>query len=242
MNKLYHITFVFLMFSALAYGQHRNEDVFMQLQCEEADGIVYGTYYDFFHKNYMNNTAPYLNGKLVQNGLLTMHLKSEKIYADSIDSTYNARYKVDFLLRHVADRQVDLSYLIDKASLEKALEKWNKDIRKIVLYGGSPDERKIWQGRYNCLRSAIETVNRGNEPSGSRHAFYMDMLSDIEVWHNRLKIFLMGLVSHRDMRKAYEVKDSLPALRRGRIITACQAARVIRLHDYALGVSDKVKK
>lgn len=218
------------------FGQHANYGLLKQLQAEEIDGIVWSSYHDFFHKHYMNETAPFINGKALRKTESGISLKYEKVYADSIDSAYTARMKVDYEQRHLVDRLVDPIERLGLSGYGKlmdAMQKWNDDINKITSYKGSTKEKKLWLSRYLCIKQSIETVKNGHEPSANRQNLYSELLNDVQMWHNRLKVYLMGLVCHRDFRVMYENMDSLGVLARGRTIMVCQAERTLRLHDFA---------
>lgn len=226
---------LFGLFSLSVSGQHNNEWVFRQFSSEEQIYMLQNDwYYKLFHKDYINNKAPVYNTKTLQNITFQSWLAHEKNYADSIDTAYTARWKVE--QKRLIDRQVDLVYeSVDRVNIESAMSKWNSDINKIITYGGTSNERKVWLTRYNCIKQAVTVVHEGNEPSGSKHTFYLDLLNEIDDWHTRLKLYLMSLVCSTDLRKSYEAlhKGDLKVLKRSRILVNCQASRIMRLEDYA---------
>ena len=232
MRKIIYIIMSILTLSV--FGQHNNWDVFRQFSSEDnVYNLTETEYYRIFHKNYINSRAPYLQSKSVQNVLFQAWATKEKQYADSIDSAYTARNKIE--LKRMVDRSIDGVYLIDQNKLESAMDKWNKDINKIVSYGGTSSDRKVWLSRYNCIKQAISVVHDGHEPSGSKHAYYLDVISEIQDWHTRLKLFLMSLVCGRDLRKDYEKlhSEDFNVFNRKRIVMDCLASRTMRLEDYA---------
>ena len=217
------------------FGQHANYELMEQLQAEEIDGIVWSSYHDFFHKHYMNETSKLINGKALRKRESGYYLTYEKAYADSIDSAYTARMRVDYEQRHLVDRLTNPleHFMSGYGKLMDAMQKWNDDINKITSYKGSTKEKNLWLSRYLCIKQSIETVKNGHEPSANRQNLYSELLNDVQMWHNRLKVYLMGLVCHRDFRVMYENMDSLGVLVRGRTILECQAERTLRLHDFA---------
>lgn len=222
------------LFSTTAFGQHANRDVFRQFSSEEnIYNLVNTEYYQFFHKHYVNEEALVLQSKTSQNAFFQAYLAKEKVYADSIDSAFTARNKIE--LKRVADRKIDLTYETDAGSILTALEKWNKDINKIVFYGGSSADRKVWLNRYNCVKQAIEVASSGNEPSGSKHTYYLSIINEIKDWHTRLKVYLMSLVCGRDLRKDYEKihSEELTMFNRKSTLINCLASRVMRINEYA---------
>lgn len=232
MRKIIYIIMSILTLSV--FGQHNNWDVFRQFSSEDnVYNLTETEYYRIFHKNYINSRAPYLQSKSVQNVLFQAWATKEKQYADSIDSAYTARNKIE--LKRMVDRSIDGVYLIDQNKLESAMDKWNKDINKIVSYGGTSSDRKVWLSRYNCIKQAISVVHDGHEPSGSKHAYYLDVISEIQDWHTRLKLFLMSLVCGRDLRKDYEKlhSEDVNVFQRKRVVLDCLASRTMRLEDYS---------
>ena len=246
MKNIRNIVYVMLsILSMSVYGQHANMDVFRQFSSEDVFYNLEETfYYWMFHKGYAREEAPVLQTKTVNNALFQAWLAKEKVYADSIDSAYTARLKVES--KRLADRgyitNLDLTYDIDRRRIESYLEKWNNDINKIVSYGGTNNDRKAWVNRYNCIKQAIDVVHDGHEPSGSKHAYYIDVISEIQDWHTRLKLFLMSLVCGRDLRKDYEKlhSEDVNVFQRRRVVLDCLASRTMRLEDY--GRSRTAKK
>lgn len=233
--NLRNILYMFLgLFSLSVFGQHANYDVFRQFSSEEdIFNLSENFYYTLFHKSYIRGEAEVINSKVVQNALFQAWLAKEKQYADSIDTAYTSRSKIE--AKRFTDRKIDLTYDIDRQKIESSLEKWNNDINKIISYGGTNTERKVWLSRYNCIKQAINVVHDGNEPSGSKHAYYLDVINEIEDWHTRLKLYLMSLICGKDLRKNYEKMHSgdIQIFRRKRVVVDCLASRTMRLEDYS---------
>jgi hypothetical protein len=70
--------------------------------------------------------------------------------AETIDSALTSRAKIEAM--NMTDRQIDLAWLAEGEKIESQMVKFQKNIDRILIAGGTPKERERWnKGYQGCL-------------------------------------------------------------------------------------------
>ena len=95
-------------------------------------------YYTLLHNKYKKTAAA--KNKLSFRTLAGVNLYNQTDEAEAIDSALVKRAAVEAL--NVADRQVDLAWLAEGDKVNGQMERFRRNIDRILLCGGTPDERE----------------------------------------------------------------------------------------------------
>ena len=115
-------------------------------------------YYTLLHNKYKKTAAA--KNKLSFRTLAGVNLYNQTDEADAIDSALVKRAAVEAL--NVADRQVDLAWLAEGDKVNGQMERFRRNIDRILLCGGTPDERERWAQRKKEYLRISEDVARQN--------------------------------------------------------------------------------
>lgn len=100
-------------------------------------------YYNAFHKKYQR-TANAENKQIFR-----LHMKArmadEKVYSDSIKALTSRRAKVE--AQNIVDRSpmTDMAWTVEKGKIEGKLDIFQKNINKIMPYGGTAEDYRQWK-------------------------------------------------------------------------------------------------
>ena len=96
-------------------------------------------YYLLLHNKYKKTAAA--KNKLSFRTLAGVNLYNQTDEAEAIDSALVKRAGIEAL--NIADRQVDLAWLAEGDKVDGQMERFRSNIDRILLCGGTPDERSI---------------------------------------------------------------------------------------------------
>lgn len=134
-------------------------------------------YYNAFHKKYQR-TANAENKQIFR-----LHMKArvadEKVYSDSIKALTSRRAKVE--AQNIVDRSpmTDMAWTVEKGKIEGKLDIFQKNINKIMPYGGTAEDYRQWKNIYNCLQTAIKITRESYQDLGRRKKEYMAIYRDV---------------------------------------------------------------
>ena len=94
-------------------------------------------YYLLLHNKYKKTAAA--KNKLSFRTLAGVNLYNQTDEAEAIDSALVKRAGIEAL--NIADRQVDLAWLAEGDKVDGQMERFRRNIDRILLCGGTPDER-----------------------------------------------------------------------------------------------------
>ena len=100
-----------------------------------------------------------------------MNLYNQTDEAEAIDSALVKRAAVEAL--NVADRQVDLAWLAEGDKVNGQMERFRRNIDRILLCGGTPDERERWEEYYQVYQCAINATKDAYMPNAQRKKEYL---------------------------------------------------------------------
>ena len=111
-------------------------------------------YYLLLHNKYKKTAAA--KNKLSFRTLAGVNLYNQTDEAEAIDSALVKRAGIEAL--NIADRQVDLAWLAEGDKVDGQMERFRSNIDRILLCGGTPDDRERWEEYYQVYRCAINAT------------------------------------------------------------------------------------
>lgn len=146
-------------------------------------------YYTLLHNSYKKSAAA--KNKLSFRTLAGVNLYNQVDDAEAIDSALVSRAKIEAL--NVADRQVDLAWLAEGDKIDSQMERLQTNIDRILLAGGTPDDKERWTEYYRMYQSAINATKDAYMPNAQRKKEYLRIYEDI-VRQNEI---LVGYLAYR---------------------------------------------
>ena len=177
-------------------------------------------YYNALHKKYQR-TANAENKQIFR-----LHMKArvtdEKVYSDSIKALTSRRAKVE--AQNIVDRSpmTDMAWTVEKGKIEGKLDIFQKNINKIMPYGGTAEDSRQWKNIYNCLQTAIKITRESYQDLGRRKKEYMAIYRDVVRRNYQLT---RQLLTWNSVKSAKEMqKNSKPPQRLSSINTVASDA------------------
>ena len=85
-----------------------------------------------------------------------MNLYNQTDEAEAIDSALVKRAEIEAL--NVADRQIDLAWLAEGDKINAQMERLQRNIDRILLAGGTTDDKERWTEYYHVYQCAINAI------------------------------------------------------------------------------------
>ena len=146
-------------------------------------------YYTVLHNSYKKSAAS--KNKLSFRTLAGANLYNQVDEAESIDSALVKRAEIEAL--NVADRQIDLAWLAEGDKVSEQMERFKRNIDRILLAGGTPDDKERWTEYYQVYQCAINETNNAYMPNAQRKKEYLRIYEDV-VRQNEI---LVGYLARR---------------------------------------------
>ena len=143
-------------------------------------------YYTLLHNKYKKSAAS--KNKLSFRTLAGVNLYNQTDEAEAIDSALVKRAAVEAL--NVADRQVDLAWLAEGDKVNGQMERFRRNIDRILLCGGTPDERERWEEYYQVYQCAINATKDAYMPNAQRKKEYLRISEDVARQNGTLVLYL----------------------------------------------------
>ena len=143
-------------------------------------------YYVLLHNQYKKSAAS--KNKLSFRTLVGVNLYNQTDEAEAIDSALVKRAAVEAL--NVADRQVDLAWLAEGDKVNGQMERFRRNIDRILLCGGTPDERERWEEYYQVYQCAINATKDAYMPNAQRKKEYLRISEDVARQNGTLILYL----------------------------------------------------
>ncbi len=153
-------------------------------------------YYKMLHNKYRKTAT--VKNKLTYRTAAGAASYQQVDEAEAIDSALTSRAKIEAL--NVADRQVDLAWLAEKDKIELQMRRFQKNIDRITLTGGSPKEKERWDDYYRVYQCAIKATRDAYMPNAQRKKEYLQIYADVSRQNDVLVKYLVQL-SNRNATK-----------------------------------------
>ena len=146
-------------------------------------------YYTLLHNKYKKSAAS--KNKLSFRTLAGVNLYNQTDEAEAIDSALVKRAEIEAL--NVADRQIDLAWLAEGDKINAQMERFQRNIDRILLAGGTTDDRERWTEYYHVYQCAIDATKDAYMPNAHRKKEYLRIYEDV-VRQNEI---LVGYLARR---------------------------------------------
>lgn len=134
-----------------------------------------GYYYNLFHKGYKklqgNGFGNPMTAKKNLRWLAEEVFKKEPDKAKAMRDTLKHRRNVE--AANIADREVDMSLMGEKARFRGNMSTFKDNINKIQLYGGQAADKKEWMDVYNAFSCGFDAISEAYMPPGQRSKEYV---------------------------------------------------------------------
>ena len=138
-------------------------------------------YYTLLHNKYKKSAAS--KNKLSFRTLAGVNLYNQTDEAEAIDSALVKR----------ADRQIDLAWLAEGDKINAQMERFQRNIDRILLAGGTTDDKERWTEYYHVYQCAIDATKDAYMPNAQRKKEYLRIYEDV-VRQNEI---LVGYLARR---------------------------------------------
>ena len=146
-------------------------------------------YYTLLHNKYKKSAAA--KNKLSFRTLAGVNLYNQTGEAEAIDSALVSRAKVETL--NVADRQVDLAWLAESDKVSGQMERFKRNIDRILPAGGTSEDKERWTEYYHIYQCAIDATKDAYMPNAQRKKEYLRIYEDV----TRQNEILVGYIAKR---------------------------------------------
>lgn len=176
-----------------------------QITVEEtgAGSLTPEAYYWLLHNKYKKTAA--VKNKLTFRTAAGVASYQQVDKAEAIDSALTGRAKIEAL--NVADRQVDLAWLAERDKVEAQMRKFQKNIDRILLTGGSPKEKERWSDYYHVYQCAIKATRDAYMPNAQRKKEYLQIYADVSKQNEVLVKYLVQLSNRNATKNLLSVTD-----------------------------------
>lgn len=198
MGYRFFLTLFFLLSAGVLMAQSYtyNHDPMKQAQItvmESGTGsLTPEWYYSLLHENYSSTAAS--KNKTLYRTTAGINLYNQKDYAETIDSAMTKRARVEAL--NMADRVggvADLAWMTEGSKVTGKMESYKRNIDRIILTGGSPEERDYWMQYYNVYLSALHNTQDAYMPNAQRKREYLSIYADVDLRNELLLKYLVRL-------------------------------------------------
>ena len=132
-------------------------------------------YYTLLHNKYKKSAAS--KNKLSFRTLAGVNLYNQTDEAEAIDSALVKRAEIEAL--NVADRQIDLAWLAEGDKINAQMERLQRNIDRILLAGGTTDDKERWTEYYHVYQCAINATKDAYMPNAQRKKEYLRIYEDV---------------------------------------------------------------
>lgn len=137
-------------------------------------------YYTMLHNKYKKSAAA--KNKLSFRTLVGVSLYNQTDEAEAIDSALVSRAKIEAL--NMADRQVDLAWLAERDKVNGQMDRFQRNIDRILPAGGTPEEKERWTEYYRIYQCAIDATKDAYMPNAQRKK---STCAFMRTWRGRTK-------------------------------------------------------
>lgn len=143
-------------------------------------------YYTLLHNKYKKSAAA--KNKLSFRTVAGINLYNQVDEAEAIDSALVSRAKIEAL--NVADRQVDIAWLAEGDKVNGQMERFRRNIDRILLAGGTPEDKERWTEYYHIYECAVDATQDAYMPNAQRKKEYLRIYEDVARQNELLVSYL----------------------------------------------------
>ena len=143
-------------------------------------------YCTLLHNKYKKSAAA--KNKLSFRTLAGVNLYGQVDEAEAIDSALVSRAKIEAL--NVADRQIDLAWIAEGDKVNGQMERFKRNIDRILPAGGTTDEKERWTEYYHVYQCAINATKDAYMPNAQRKKEYLRLYEDVARQNEILVCYL----------------------------------------------------
>ena len=149
-------------------------------------------YYTLLHNSYKKSAAE--KNKLAFRTTAGLAAYGQVEYADSIQAALTKRAEIEAL--NMADRQIDIAWLAEGSKITSQMEKFQKNIDRILLVGGTPTDKERWTEYYHVFDCAVNATKKAFMPNAQRKQEYLRIYADVTKHNEILVKYLVRLHSN----------------------------------------------
>ena len=164
-------------------------------------------YYSVLHNKYKKSAAA--KNKLSFRTLAGINLYNQVDEAEAIDSALVKRAKVEAL--NVADRQADIAWLAEGDKVSRQMDRFRRNIDRILLSGGTPADKERWTEYYHVYQCAINATKDAYMPNAQRKKEYLRIYEDVAP------ITLLNATDNRTLHKGGIVRNAMSRWQESRL-------------------------
>lgn len=145
-------------------------------------------YYSLLHNKYMQSASA--KNKLSFRTQSGIHLYNQVDEAKSIDTALVKRAEIEAL--NMADRQVDIAWKSEGEKVNKIMERFKRNIDRIVTVGGSLSDKERWTEYYLVYECALSATRDAYMPNAQRKKEYLRIYDDVSKQNELLVHYLVS--------------------------------------------------
>ena len=149
-------------------------------------------YYTILHNSYKKSAAE--KNKLAFRTTAGLAAYGQVEYADSIQAALTKRAEIEAL--NMADRQIDIAWLAEGSKITSQMDKFQKNIDRILLVGGTPTDKERWTEYYHVFDCAVNATKKAFMPNAQRKQEYLRIYADVTKHNEILVKYLVRLHSN----------------------------------------------
>ncbi len=153
-------------------------------------------YYTLLHNKYRKTAA--VKNKLGFRTAAGLAAYQQIDDATKLDSAMIKRSEIETL--NIADRTggaLDVAWATEGEKINSKMYDFNRNIDRILQYGGTPGQQTLWREHYNVLTSAIKATQQAYMPNSQRKRQYLQIYDDVTRKNETLVRYLVRLSNSR---------------------------------------------
>lgn len=153
-------------------------------------------YYTLLHNKYRKSAAE--KNKLSFRTVAGVAAYQQIDDATKLDSAMIKRSEIEAL--NIADRTggaLDVAWVAEGEKINSKMSDFNRNIDRILQYGGTPGQQTLWREHYNVLTSAIKATQQAYMPNSQRKRQYLQIYADAVRKNETLVRYLVRLSNSR---------------------------------------------
>lgn len=145
-------------------------------------------YYMLLHNSYKKTASG--KNKLSFRTQSGIHIYNQVDEAKTIDTALVKRAEIEAL--NMADRQIDIAWLAEGDKINKMMERFRRNIDRIVTTGGTPSDKERWTEYYRVYECALSATKDAYMPNAQRKKEYLRIYDDVSKQNELLVRYLVS--------------------------------------------------